>query len=463
MQVVRKKLMAISGVLILLSMVSCKKWVNDAPQPLQVDESVVFSTEQGFREALNGVYLQMGDSTLYGRFLTTGVLSVLGRSYDRNIPTSEIPDKGRLIYQSARYNLQDTKVKTYCAELWNKMYKSIANLNNILVNIEAKKGIFTGNNYNTFKGEALALRAYLHFDLLRLFAEAPAKGGLSTLAIPYVTTINSTATTTSTVEQVLDLCIVDLKAAEELLANTSLITSQLNVWSAKGLLARVYLYKGDVNNAKIYADAVINSNKFSLTKTNTNYNSLNLFFIDESLFKLYVYQNEFRAFQRELLSGTTGLGFTPANQTALYGSITPPTINGDWRKSFVDYATGNNFPATNAFVPKKIYSTYANAFPMVRLSEMYYISAESAVNSGDATTAKAMLDSVRVHRGLPILTSPQTLANLNDEITKEYQKEFIIEGQMFFYFKRKNIPFASLPFTIVPVAPNATYTFVKPQ
>ena len=41
-------------------------------------------------------------------------------------------------------------------------------------------------------------------------------------------------------------------------------TSRLTHWGVKGLLARIYLYKGDLQNAQTYALSVINSNKFPL-------------------------------------------------------------------------------------------------------------------------------------------------------------------------------------------------------
>ena len=87
---------------IMLSLAGCKKWL-DTDAPLQVDQGDVYSTEQGFREVLNGVYLQMGSRSLYGRDLTFGLLSVLGRSYDTTIT----PAIGNLYYEGARYNFQD--------------------------------------------------------------------------------------------------------------------------------------------------------------------------------------------------------------------------------------------------------------------------------------------------------------------------------------------------------------------
>lgn len=454
MQIVRNKILVIAGCFMLFSIVACKKWVEDAPQPLQVDEEKVFATEQGFREVLNGVYLQMGAPELYGKDLTMGVLSVLGRSYDMNIT----PSLGNLYYQTTKYNLADPTVKTYSAQVWQKMYQAVANVNNLLANMDAKKSVFTADNYNTIKGEGLALRAFLHFDLLRLFAQAPAASGFSSDAIPYVKTIDVNSTPLSTVNQVLEQCIVDLNAADDLLNPNALTASKINKWAVKGLLARVYMYKGDIVKADEYAKAVINSNKFAWSKT-----SGDLMFSSEHLFNLNIYQNNYGIYYKSILTGSAALGLSTQRQDTLY--VRGGGATSDSRKFFIDPATG--FGGTTAFMPKKfnqILPNRPNVFPMIRLTEMYYIAAECAVNNGDAISATALLDTVRVHRSLPKYTlAAITIDSLNKEIRKEYQKEFIGEGQVFFYFKRKNMPYATLPFTKVPVVVNATYTFVKPE
>ncbi|HEY2582542.1 MAG TPA: RagB/SusD family nutrient uptake outer membrane protein, partial [Mucilaginibacter sp.] len=367
----RKKILAIYGLFILFSAISCKKWVEDTPQPTQVDQSAIFSTKQGFREALNGVYLQMGTQSLYGRDLNMGVLSILGRSYDVNITPAIDP----LFYQTALYNLQDPGVKSYSADVWNKMYQAIANVNNVLANLEAKKSMFTGSDYNAFKGEALALRAYLHFDLLRLFAPAPSAGSTSVSAIPYVTTITPTTTPTGSIDQVLTQCIADLQTADGLLTNVSLVTSQLNTWAVKGLLARVFIYKGDIANAQLYTNAIISSNAFALSKSNTD-----LFFTNESLFKLYIYNTNYYAYYKSVLTVPLGLGLSTVNQTALY--VTGGGSASDWRKLAAFMAP---FTGAALVMPKKFNATAANTFPMVRLTEMYYIAAECAVTNGDST------------------------------------------------------------------------------
>jgi len=438
------------GLLVLL-LPACKKWV-DAPAPLQINQTTLFSNEQGFTDALNGVYLQMGNADLYGKDLTFGLLSVMGRSYDTTIS----PAISSLYYQGIQYNFQDATVKTAMKNMWNEMYFSIGNLNNMLANIDAQKNVFAGNDYQTTKAEALGLRAYLHFELVRLFAPSPAVGGLSVQSLPYVITLSPYATPSITTGAFLDSCISDLQKAKTLFNNVDAAsTSRFNTYAVKGLLARIYLYKGDFTNAQTYANDVINSNKFPLAVNNTD-----LMFVKEHLFSLYSYSNNSAVYYKSVLNTTPPLGFTAINQTALF--VTGSGTTNDWRKTFNDPATLSTIG--NTISPRKFYSTNANILPLIRATEMYYIATECAISNNDLTTATALLDTVRVHRNVPKYTLPSlTSDSLKIELAKEYQKEFLGEGQLFYYYKRKNLPFATLPYTKIAVVPNATYVFVKPE
>ena len=58
------------------------------------------------------------------------------------------------------------------------------------------------------------------------------------------------------------------------------------------------------------------------------------------------------------------------------------------------------------------------------------------------------MNTVRVNRGISnAYNLPYTLekSQVQDEITKEYQKEFMCEGQLFYYYKR--LGFKSIPNT----------------
>ncbi|ANE53188.1 hypothetical protein SY85_24705 [Flavisolibacter tropicus] len=424
--------------------------------PLQVGKEEIFSTEQGFKEVINGVYLQMGTQDMYGRDLSYGMLSVLGRSYDTTIK----PELGELYYQAAQYNFQNGSVRSVMSNIWKTSYSSIANINYMLENMESHKALFTGNNYNTIKGEGLGLRAFLHFELLRLYAPSPAASGLTALAIPYMTKFSPYAVASSTTGVVLDSCIADLKNAEALLSETDMNTSRFSVWAAKGLLARLYLYKGDNVSALQYAKALINSGKFPLATATSDF-----LFSKEYLFSLYTFQNNIGLLYKTVFNTKAPLGLSVNGQTALFvtgaGSAT-----ADWRKSFVDPATGSTFSGTLIQPRKFVNSATTNNYitPLIRMTEMYYIAAECAAGNNDLGYATDLMDTVRVHRNLAKYTLASLPADsLNTEIKKEYQKEFLGEGQAFYYFKRKNLPISALPFTRVPVVAGASYVFVRPE
>ncbi|MBV4359264.1 RagB/SusD family nutrient uptake outer membrane protein [Pinibacter aurantiacus] len=435
-----------------LSFSSCQKWVNVEPQ-LQVDQNELFASEQGFRDALNGVYLQMGSQSLYGRDLTTGVLSIMGRSYDTSFKQTDV-----LFYQSAAYNVGHYSVKNTFANAWDSLYLCVANLNNVLANVDSRQNVFSAGNYNTIKGEALGLRAFIHFDLLRLFAPSPAASGLSAPAIPYVTKISPYASPVLSTGAVIDSCISDLLTAQSLLSSSDMTTSRFTIWAVKGLLARIYMYKGDLANAQSSALAVINSNMFPLATNNTD-----LMFTKEQLFLLYSSSNIALAYNKSVF--VKPLGLSPTSQNSLF--VTGGGSGNDYRKlgAFVDPASGTAIG--NTISPKKFYtngSVSVNALPMIRLTELYYIAAEASNAAADSLTATNLLDTVRVHRNLPKYTQTALKRDsINIEIGKEYQKEFLGEGQVFFYYKRKNIPFSSLPYTKVPVVSNASYVFIKPE
>jgi hypothetical protein len=84
-----------------------------------------------------------------------------------------------------------------------------------------------------------------------------------------------------------------------------------------------------------------------------------------------------------------------------------------------------------------------NKMPVIRLSEMYYIAAEARLTV-DLPQSIQLLNTVRKSRGIvQDIPVNADLATVSGEITKEYRKDFVQEGQLFFYYKRKG--FASFP------------------
>lgn len=460
---------------------SCEKLL-EMPLKDKIPQEGLFKDEQGFIDALTGVYLGMdkpagfSGNGLYTQSLSMGTLSVLANNYN-NAPTSQLD--GAFYGSVARYDYEAASVKQEIGNIWKGMYTNVANLNNILKYIDGKKGVFYLDRFNRVKGEAIALRGLLHFDVARMYGQSPVVG-MNQRAIPYVRVFGGVPTAFSTLEAALDSTIFDLTQAKDLLSQTdttkiregstdlfaAYTQNHMNYWAAKALLARVYLYKGDYTNALKMAQEVIGSNKFPLSTSNVAVSSANIrdrLFSKELIFSLYstsVFNTNGSLFG--ISSPSVPLQLALANRNTLYGnpSVTPV----DWRHSWFD-ANGSN-----VIVPSKYFQNanlpYAiqNIVPVIRVSEMYYIAAECLNSLGNAHQGLAYLNKVRQARGLNPLTTINVPdgAALSIEITKEYKKEFVQEGQTFFYFKRLNKDLKVESGTTM-VVPSNAYVFPIPD
>lgn len=431
--------------LVWLVFASCNDWLDVEPKS-QVKDKDLFSSESGFKEALAGVYSIMTQECLYGKELTFGMLGVLAQEWDYQ-PTDYNDDKD--------YKYENTRPEVRIDSIWNGLYNAIANANKLLEEIDGKKSMFTGVNYDVIKGEALAARAFLHFDLLRLFgasyAENPTK-----MAIPYVTAYTSDVFPQRTVTDVLGMVLEDLKVASDYLKSDPLYTGKavsetddngyllnrqvhLNYYAVKGLMARVYLYKKDYANAALCATEVVESGKFKWVEQSnlTNEKTADLSFSTEHLFALNVVTLGNRA--EKYFSGSNSI-FAVEETTLLdyYGSAQ------DYRYLY-QFKTGTGLNNTLRYLKKYDQldgegstawsASYRNKMPLLRLSEMYYILAECRYHtSGDALGA---LNEVRRHRGIADL-SEADMVSFDAVLLTEFRKEIIGEGQLFFHYKRLN-------------------------
>lgn len=417
---------------------SCKKWLDVLPNS-QIKESELFRSEAGFKEALAGTYTILTNQALYGKELTYGMMGVLSQEWAGK-PTA-YDDDGNYNYTAA---LSQTRIDN----LWSNMYEAVSNANNILENIEEYK-VFTGDNYRIIKGEALALRAFMHFDLLRCFGAAYTVNP-SQPAIPYVTRYTAQQTQQSTVQEVAKKILDDLLAAKELLKVDPIYTGRqvtefedngylmnrqlhLNYYAVEGLLARLYLYMGDYEKARASATAVVNSGKFSFTPQADLISGEDLCGATEHLFALQV--NNLSQYSINFLSqeGTQVFSLTSAAHLSYYENNTD-----DYRYLYL-FQNGTGANADRRYLLKFAESTateayYQNKTALLKLAEMYYILAEC--DQHDNLDVLDELNPVRKARGLAELTIAP--ADFRAFMTSEFRKEFIGEGQFFFYYKRLN-------------------------
>jgi tetratricopeptide (TPR) repeat protein len=175
------------------------------------------------------------------------------------------------------------------------MYANISNVNSIINSPLIEKA--EAYPQTIYRGEALALRAFMHFDLMRLFAEQitvnPAADG-----IPYATEFSLKTPDFETLAKNYEHVLADLTEAEELLAeddeykDTSTFMNDrqihINLHAVRALLARVYLTMGNKEKALEYAEKVINQSGYTLKeKTEVNNDLAGVLSRKECLFGVY--------------------------------------------------------------------------------------------------------------------------------------------------------------------------------
>ena len=428
---------------------SCEGYLDITPDG-QVKRDEMLATNEGVEDALYGVYAKLRNTTLYGQEMYFSSLEIMSQTLYCYGNTG--------VTALGQYDYNNTSVKNVFAMVWNDMYNNISNVNSVL-NAPLVDGA-TAYPANIYKGEALALRAMMHFDLMRLFAEQitvnpNAKG------IPYATEFSLKTPDFETLAENYNHVLADLQEAERLLADegeyentTSFMSDRmihLNLHAVRALMARVYLTKGDKDKALEYAEKVIaQSGRQLKTKTEVINDVAGVLSKKECLFGVY-----FSGFYTQVSA--------KLQQTISYSSL---DLRGDFMEMYEKGVSGLDFRTTAYFTSvdmggtakyrlskfTDIYDLQNNAsarpadliqgINMIRLPEMYYIAAECLLDR-DYQKALDYFNAVVTNRGLDALSGAGEETLTQEVINTERYKEMIGEGQTFFNMKRQNLSIPS--------------------
>lgn len=431
----------------MLATTSCDDFLDITPDG-QVKRDPLLSTPEGIEDAMYGVYAQMRQQTLYGQELHFSTLEILSQTLWCNGNASVTAMSG--------YKWEHSSVKGIFEAVWTNMYKNISNVNSILdAPLVANASEYP---YTIYRGEALGMRAFMHFDLVRLFAAQytvnPAVDG-----IPYATEFSLKTPEFESLAKNYEHIIADLLEAEALLADEDnhagegnfMLDRQIhfNLHAVQATLARVYLTMGNNEMAAVYAQRIIDAGKFSLKEKTEVVNDLaGVLSRKETIFGIY-----FPGFYTNV-SGKL-------QQVTSYYSL---DLRDDFMELYERDASGLDFRTMAYFSESgvgddvkyrlcKLTDIYelnnmASNRPqdlilgvnLIRLPEMYYIAVEALLDS-DYEAALALYNDVRVHRGLDPLEESKTLTV--ELINDERYKEMIGEGQTYFNMKRQNLSILS--------------------
>ncbi|MDR2815318.1 MAG: RagB/SusD family nutrient uptake outer membrane protein [Proteiniphilum sp.] len=482
----RRYLIILLGVALAFN--ACNDWLDVSPRS-EIRESELFLSEDGYKHALTGAYILIAQQQLYGKNASMYIPEALSRHWTTSETTSEL-------YRLMNYEYTYSNVESLTSNLWLNYYKVIAQLNNILENIETSDVKFQYNNDRLIKGEALGLRAFLHLEVLRLFGPVPDIAQQGDIAIPYVTELTKDPNKLLSISysEVLKLIEADLNAAEKLLEIDPLIINtnwllnrdedrteenypkdswqlfrqaRFNYYAVLGTKARFYHWAGNKPQAAEYAKKVIeavndndnDSPKFTLAnETSYSDDNKNMVMYSEHLFGIQ--NSNLRSIISPLFIDASASLTQAQNSinTAYEISVNPDDIRRPSR--YWEYKSGYQ---TNMFFLK--YSgTEAvpsnNRVPLLRLSELYLILIEDL----SLEEAKPYFSAYRTSRSMNISVEETSFVDENARLSrleKEYRKEFYGEGQMFFFYKKHNYESFTWPaaFTV----PANGYVIPKPK
>lgn len=418
-----RKFLSISIVkLLLLILISCDSFLDVEVPNSQLVGETIFEDEVTANAALIGLYANLRDNgILLGH--QSGVSHSLGLYTDELVYWGDPSSLSFSFFENSILP-SNQQILNY----WNKAYNQIYTANTVIKGIQNSTHLET-NLANSFKGEALFVRALVHFYLVNMFGE-----------IPYIENTDYKENTTinkKSVDQIYTLIKNDLEESIDLLPDvyTSADRTRPNKYVALALLARLNLYMENWNNAELVTNQILDlSGLFQEQPTPEN------LFLKNSPETIWQLKPALEGGSTHEASTFTILS-APPYSSSLRETFVQLFEEEDLRRSFwigeiTDGSSTWFFPAKYKQIHYE--STSSEYSIIFRLAEVYLIRAEARARMGNLTGAKNDLNKIRLRSGL-LETTAETSEEILNAILKERQLELFTEfGHRFFDLKRLN-------------------------
>ncbi|MDX2046741.1 MAG: RagB/SusD family nutrient uptake outer membrane protein [Chitinophagaceae bacterium] len=411
---------------------SCEKVINIEPD-YQLDGNERFETIDDYELALTGAYRLFRSNSYYGATNGSNAFVCLTDMISDNVnETGEsLGNYTSLInwtYAEDEPNIDDT---------WEDAYGIIAQANLTLRDID-KLSATSAGAVNRIKAQALAIRAMVHFDILRYWAEEYDRNSAKP-GIPYITVFDyEQKPSRGTVKAVYDQLEKDLRDAENLMASMDRAINDasrayMDVNAINALRARMFLYSNQLDSAIKYSSLVINAfplasrTQFPLVWQDAS--------AAEVIWSVVFNSGEGAIGDNVYFAVRNRSSFRP-NQTlvASYDQANDIRFTSYYR-------TISNRRVLSKYIAKQAASTKPDGvvnFKVFRTAEMYLIRAEAYARKGGADEVLGLNDlntlrAVRISGYLPVVLSGSALTTA---IATERRKELICEGHRWFDLKR---------------------------
>ena len=432
-----------------LTFASCEGFLDMAPTN-QADSSTCLTSVHDAQVMLNGLLYKMSSSSYYGRnFMLYGD----AKGGDLTIYTGGNPG-------DALYYFNHSASSGSYSGFWSTGYNCLLQANNIINNIKKMQDEDTTENFDDILGQALTIRAMIHFDLVRLYGK-PYNMDKSSDGITVVTEqIDASAKLLrDPVEKAYTQIVSDLLEAAPKLS-TKVSRGYFNYYANQMLLGKVYQYMDNQSAALKCFEEVINSGKYDLYEPENWVASWSREFGSESILEIGIYPSE-----GDLGTGSLGCyymrkGHINTANGNFYASKYWMDIMGkndvrwgimDWDHYYGDDSVSDNIKARSEYGKDCCYK-YSGSINLAgdkgssnftavnikvfRLSEAYLLAAEAALATGDRDKAARYLNEIAKRD--PEYTAWTSSTVTADAIYTEYRREFLCEGKLFFEACRLN-------------------------
>ncbi|MGC1631279.1 MAG: RagB/SusD family nutrient uptake outer membrane protein [Gelidibacter sp.] len=412
-----KKLFYLTGLFLLLT-ISCEDFVEIDPSNNQLTGSIVFDDAATVNASLIHIYSKLRDQTLVNGGLS-GMSFLMGHYADElDLYSTTLPD--------AQWFNDNTLLASNngVRNIWSNAYNLIHATNAIIEGLEGSTALFHDDR-DHFLGEAHFLRAFIHFHLVNLFGE-----------IPYLETTDYTTNdqiSKISIQEVYGKVIADLELAKSLLPfEIGSEKARAGRWTASAMLARVYLYNEQWEEALSEASNIIADSSYTL---NMDLEQVFLRNSPETLWQFSVGSAGANTIEGQTFIFTSG----PPPTTAISEHLIDAFEDGDSRKTqwIAPIADGaDTWYHPNKYKLNTNSGTTQEQSIVVRLAELYLIASEAQVHLGDIQHALDFLNPIRERAGLSPLDMMGQSEILN-AIQKERRVELFTEhGHRFFDLKR---------------------------
>lgn len=459
-----KKLLYIS---LLLILTSCDAWLVVEPEN-SVPADKALETISGNRSTLMAAYSKIQSADYYGRQMMAATEVMADNAKIAKSHNNKITAEGQ------------NNIGAHC-NIWTISYKAISNANFVIDAIDKIPNVLEKDAYTKqlIKGEAYFLRGWQHFELTRVYARESGylannfDLGVIVQTEPFVydgSNIGDAEKSRSTVEESYNQIIEDLDKAFSLLENNDEgnFPNRGSALAAKALLARVYLYREDFENAAKAADWVIeHAGAYGIALEKGDYKNVFSTGKENILQIIYTETDNLGTSSMQSIYSNTGL-------------LEPKPADPDWYRDeklgsgigdvlfsielYNKFEKGDKrqsvfkkvIRAANSSTPEKgiwcyKFNGYNGVFgldniPVIRLSEMYHIRIEANLRKDHPNEEQAVIDlnEMRGARGLaPVKDLTGTALLQQAEL--EYRLEFLGEGHRFFELKRKGLNITKSP------------------